>query len=150
MMEMDDPTSSPLSSLEEESDEMEDDGDESAMAESESPDEWLPASSHAPSTAIIRNAPMPHLEQAPSPIFEQDVKARRAQARPSSKKMSVSELAHELGGLDLANASEKTSRPASRPTRRSTRVPATEPEEDEDSIIVVQNVKGEGQKKKKR
>ncbi|KAH9968742.1 P-loop containing nucleoside triphosphate hydrolase protein [Russula dissimulans] len=149
MMEMDDPTSSPLSSLEEESDEMEDDGGESVKAGSEEPDERFPASSRLSSTAIIRNASMPHLKQAPSPIFEQDVKAGRAQARPSNK-MSVSELAHELGGLDLARASEKTYRPASRPTRQSTRVSATEPEEDEDSIILVQNVKGEGQKKKKK
>lgn len=59
---------------------------------------------------------------------------------------SVSELTHDLGGLDLA--SEKTPQKATRSTRQSTRVSVTE---DEDSIIVVPGTKGgEGQKKKKR
>jgi hypothetical protein len=61
--------------------------------------------------------------------------------------MSVSELAQDLGALDLAG--EKAPRRATRSTRQSTRVSAAE--EDEDPTIIVQGVKGgEGQKKKKR
>ncbi|KAI9511778.1 kinesin-domain-containing protein [Russula earlei] len=149
MMEAIDPTSSPLSSLEEEeSDEMEDEGSDIAKAESDEPDEWYPASSQPPSTmTITRNESLPHLQQAPSPIFEKDVKAGRARARPSVEKMSVSELADELGGLDLA-IEKPRQRAIGRPTRQSTKMSAAE--EEEDSIIIVQNVKGAGQKKKKR
>jgi hypothetical protein len=61
--------------------------------------------------------------------------------------MSVSELAQDLGALDLTN--EKTPQRATRSTRQSTKVSVAEG--DEDSIIVVQSIKGaEGQKKKKR
>jgi hypothetical protein len=63
----------------------------------------------------------------------------------------VSELAQDLGGLNLAG--EKTRQQAARPTgtRQSRRVSEAEEDGDEDSIIVVQNSKsGEGQKKKKR
>jgi hypothetical protein len=153
-MEIDDRTSSPLSPLdsqeEEEFDETEDEGSDIAKTESD-PDECYPASSRPKSTkAILQNRPSPHLQQAPSPVFEKDVKAERAQARRSNK-TSVSELAHDLGGLNLAG--EKTRQGAARPTgtRQSKRLPAAEEDEDEDSIIVVQNTKGgEGQKKKKR
>lgn len=126
------------------------DEEESDIARTES-DEWLPASSRPWSTtAIAQNGPLPHLQQAPSPVFEKDVKAGHAQARRSNK-TSVSELAHDLGELNLA--SKKTHQPAARPTRtrQSKTVSATEEDGDEDSIIVVRNTKGgEGQKKKKR
>lgn len=151
MMETVDRTNSPLSAHEEveEFDETEDEGSDIARTESDDPDEWFPASSRPLSTtANGRPAVLPHLQQAPSPIFEKDVKAGRAQGRRSNNlKMSVSELARDLGGLDLA--SEKTPRKVTRSTRQSTRASAAE--EDEDSIIVVQSTKGgEGQKKKKR
>jgi len=151
MMEIVDRTSSPLSAHEEEEefDETEDEGSDIVGTEPDDPDEWLPASSRPLSTtANGQPVDLPHLQQAPSPIFEKDVKAGRAQARGSNNlKMSVSELARDLGGLDLA--SEKTPRKATRSTRQSTRASAAE--EDEDSIIVVQSTKGgEGQKKKKR
>lgn len=145
-----DRTSSPLDSQdgEEGFDETEDEGSDIAKTES---DEWLPASSRPWSTtAIPKNGPLPHLQQAPSPVFEKDVKAGHAQARRSNK-MSVSELAHDLGELDLV--SKKTHQPAARPsrTRQSKTASATEEDGDEDPIIVVQNTKGgEGQKKKKR
>lgn len=137
-------TPSPDVEGEEEIDETEDEGNASTKTAS---DEWVPASSRPSSTtAIVQSAPMPHLEQAPSPIFEKDVKAGRVQAQPSSK-MSVSELAHDLGGLDLGN--EKTPQQSTRSTRQSKRVPVLE--DDDDSIIIVPNTKaGEGQKKKKR
>jgi hypothetical protein len=142
-------TSSPLDSQDEEgSDEMEDEGSDIAKSES---DDCLPTSSRPWSTtAIPQKGPLPHLQQAPSPIFEKDVKTGRAQARRSNK-ASVSELAHDLGELDLA--SEKTHQSAARPTRtrQSKTVSTTDDDGDEDSIIVVQNTKsGEGQKKKKR
>jgi hypothetical protein len=141
--------SSPLNSQdEEEFDEMEDEGSDIAGTES---DDWLPASSRLCSmTAIPQNGPLPHLQQAPSPVFEKDVKSGRAQARRNNK-ASVSELAHDLGELNLA--SEKTQKPAARPTRtrQSKTVLAADEDGDEDSVIVVQNTKsGEGQKKKKR
>lgn len=147
-----DQTSSPLDSQEEEEfDETEGEGSDIAKTESDDPDEWYPASSRPRSTtAILQNGPKPHLHQAPSPVFEKDVKAERAQARRSNK-ASVSELTHDLGGLDLAG--EKTHRQAAGPTgtRQSKRVSTVEEDEDEDVIIVVQNIKGgEGQKKKKR
>jgi hypothetical protein len=142
-----DRTSSPLDAQdgEEGFDETDDEGSDIAK------DEWLPASSRPWSTtAISQNGPLPYLQQAPSPVFEKDVKAGHTQARRSNK-MSVSELAHDLGELNLA--SKKTQQPAARPTRtrQSKTVSATEEDGDEDSIIVVQNTKGgEGQKKKKR
>jgi hypothetical protein len=144
-----DRTSSPLDAQDEEGfDETEDEGSDIAETESE---EWMPASSRPWSTtAIPQDGLLPHLQQAPSPVFEKDVKAGHAQAQRGGK-MSVSELAHDLGGLNLAN--EKTHQPAARPsrTRQSKTVSATEEDGDEDSIIVVQNTKGgEGQKKKKR
>jgi len=138
---------------EEELDETEDEGSDFAKTKSEDPDEWFPASSRPWSTmAIPQNGPVPQLQQAPSPVFEKDVKAGRAQARRSNK-TTVSELVDDLGELNLA--SEKAGQKAARPTRtrQSKRVSATEEDEDEDedSIIVVQNAKGdEGQKKKKR
>ena len=147
-------TSSPLAEDGEEgSDETEDEGEDegSDIAKTES-DDWLPASSRLLSTtAIPQNGPLPYLQQAPSPVFERDVKAGRAHARRSNK-TSVSELAHDLGELNLA-ASENPHQPAARPTRtrQSNTVPTTEENGDDDSIIVVQNAKGgEGQKKKKR
>jgi hypothetical protein len=145
-----DRTNSPLDFQdgEEESDETEDEGSDIAKTES---DIWLPASSRPWSTtAIPQNGPLPHLQQAPSPVFEKDVKARHTQARRSNK-TSVSELAQDLGELNLA--SKKTHQPAARPTRtrQSKTVSAAEEDEEDDSIIVVQNTKGgEGQKKKKR
>ena len=143
-----DQTSSSLDPQEEdeESDETEDEGSDIAETESDDPGEWFPASSRP--TVIPQNGPLPHLQQAPSPVFEKDVRA--AQAR-RSKKMSVSELAHDLGGLDLAG--KKTRQKAARPTgtRQSRRAPAAEDDEDEVSIFVVQHTKGsDGQKKKKR
>ncbi|KAH9982702.1 P-loop containing nucleoside triphosphate hydrolase protein [Lactifluus volemus] len=49
-------------------------------------DEWVPASSRpASTTAITQKAPLPHLLQPPSPIFENEVKAGRAQARHGIK-----------------------------------------------------------------
>jgi hypothetical protein len=146
-----DRTSSPLDAQdgEEEFDETEDEGSDIAKTES---DEWLVPASSRPwsTTAIPQNGPLPHLQQAPSPVFEKDVKAGHAQAQQSNK-TSVSELAHDLGELNLA--SKKTHQPAARPTRtrQSKTVSATEEDGDEDSIIVVQNTKGvDGQKKKKR
>ena len=133
---------------EEELDGAEDEGSDIAKTES---DEWLPASSRPWSTtAIPQNGPLPHLQQAPSPVFEKDVKAGRAKARRSNK-TSVSKLAEDLGELKLAG--EKAHQPAARPsrTRQSKTVPVAEEDGDEDSIIVVQHTKGgEGQKKKKR
>jgi hypothetical protein len=155
-MEIVDRTNSPLDSQEEEEeeeefDETDDEGSDIAKTESDDPDEWYPASSRPRSTtAILQNRPLTHLQQPPSPVFEKDVKKERAQVRRSNK-MSVSELAHDLGGLDLAG--EKARQRAARPTgtRQSKRVSMAEEDEDEDSIVVVQNVKGgEGQKKKKR
>ena len=145
-----DRTSSPLgaSKGEEETNETEDEGSEIARTESDDPDEWFPASSRLLSTTTnVQRGSLRHLQQAPPPIFETDVKAGRARARPGNKRtMSVSELTHDLGGLDLA--SEKTPQKATRSIRQSTRASVTE---DEDSIIVVPNEKGgEGQKKKKR
>ena len=133
---------------EEETDETEDEGSEIARAESDDPDEWVPASSRPLSTTTnVQRGSLRLLQQAPPPIFETDVKAGRAKARPGNKRtMSVSELTHGLGGLDLA--SKKTPQKATRSTRQPTRVSVTE---DEDSIIVVPSAKGgEGQKKKKR
>ena len=146
--DMIDRTSSSLDPQEEdeEFDETEDEESDVAKTESDDPGEWFPASSRP--TVIPQNGPLPHLQQAPSPVFEKDVRATQARR---SKKMSVSELAHDLGGLDLAG--EKTRQKAARSTgtRQSRRVPAVEEDEDEDSIIVVQHTKGsDGQKKKKR
>jgi hypothetical protein len=147
-----DRTGSPLDALEEE-EEFDETEDEGSVAETESdePDEWFPASSRPRSTtAALQNGPLPHLQQAPPPVFERDVKAERTQARRRNK-TSVSELAQDLGGLNLAG--EKTRQQAARPTgtRQSRRVSEAEEDGDEDSIIVVQNSKsGEGQKKKKR
>ena len=144
-----DRTSSPLDAHEgdEEFDETEDEGSDIAKTESDDPDEWFPASSRP--TATLQSGPRTHLQQAPSPVFEKDVKAERAQAR-RSKKTSVSELAHDLGGLNLAG--EKTRQQAARPTgtRQSRRATVAEEDEDEESIVVVQNKGGEVQKKKKR
>jgi hypothetical protein len=139
-----DRTSSPLDGQdgEEGFDETEDEGSDIAKTVS---DEWLPASSRPwPTTAIPQNGPLPHLQQAPSPVFEKDVKAGHARR---SNKMSMSELAHDLGELNLAN--KKTHQPTR--TRQSKTVSATEEDGDEDSIVVVRNPKGgDGQKKKKR
>ena len=145
-----DRTGSPLgaSKREEETDETEDEESEIARAESDDPDEWFPASSRPLSTTTnVQRGSVSHLQQAPPPIFETDVKAGRTRAQPGNKRtMSVSELTHDLGGLDLA--SEKTPQKTTRSTRQVTRVSVTE---DEDSIIVVPSAKdGEGQKKKKR
>lgn len=150
MTEKVDRTSSPLDAQdEEEFDETEDEGSDIAKTES---DKWLPASSRPWSTkAIPQNGPLPHLQQPPSPVFEKDVKAGHAQRAQRGNKMSVSELAHDLGELNLAN--KKTHQPAARSTRtrQSKEVSATEEDGDEDSIIVVRNAKGgDGQKKKKR
>ncbi|KAF8271311.1 hypothetical protein EI94DRAFT_1878050 [Lactarius quietus] len=83
------------------------------------------------------------LDQAPSPIFEKDVKAGRPQARPGHK-TSVSELARDLGGLDLSHGN--ASAPEPRPSRQSTMMSVVK--EEEDSIIVVPNAKAsDGQKK---
>jgi hypothetical protein len=147
---MADRTSSPLDAQEEdeEFDETEDDESDIAKTESDDPDEWFPASSRP--TATLQNGPLTHLQQAPSPVFEKEVKAERAQAQ-RSKKSSVSELAHDLGGLNLAG--EKTRQQAARPTgtRQSRRATAAEEDGDEESVVIVQNNKGgEGQKKKKR
>ena len=129
-------------------DEMEDEGSDIAKTES---DDWLPASSRPwATTAIPQNGPLPHLQQAPSPVFEKDVKAGHAQTQRSNK-TDVSGLAHDLGELNLAG--KKTHQTAARPTRarQSKAVSTTEEDGDEDSIIVVQTTKGgEGQKKKKR
>jgi len=144
-----DRTSSPLgaSEGEEELDETED--EESDIAgESDDPDEWHPVPSRPLSTTTnAQNGTLPRLQRPPSPIFEDDVKAGRAPARPSNNlKMSMSELAQDLGALDLTN--EKTPRRATRSTRQSTKVSVAEG--DEDSIIVVQSIKGGEGKKKKR
>jgi hypothetical protein len=147
-MEMDSRANPPLDAEEgeEELSETEDEGNASTRTTSDESEEWVPASSRLSSTtAITQKAPLPHLQQPPSPIFENDVKAGRAQARPGNK-MSVSELANDLGGLDLSN--EKTPRHPTRSTRQSTRMLAAEDEED--SIIIVPNAKAGGQKKKKR
>jgi hypothetical protein len=149
-MEKVDRASSPLDAHDGEGglDETEDEGSDISRTES---DDWLPASSRLWSTtAIPQNGPLPHLQQAPSPVFEKDVKAGRAQARRSNK-MSVSELADDLGEINLV--SEKSHQTAARPTRtrQSKAVSATDEDGDDDPIIVVQNAKGgEGQKKKKR
>lgn len=149
VMQKVDRTGSPSDAQDEEGyDEMEDEGSDIAKTES---DDWLPASSRPWSTtAIPQNGPLPHLQQAPSPVFEKDVKAGHAQTQRSNK-TSVSELTHDLGELNLAG--KKTHQTAARPTRarQSKAVSTTEEDGDEDSIIVVQTTKGaEGQKKKKR
>jgi hypothetical protein len=152
MMEMDDRSSSPLSPLDsQEEEEFDETEDESDISKTESdPDEQYPASSRPKSTtAILQSRPLPHLQQPPSPVFEKDVKAERAQARRSNK-TSVSELVDDLGGLNLAGEKTRQGAAQTTGTRRSRKVSAAE-DEDEDSIIVVQNAKGgEGQKKKKR
>ncbi|KAH9178910.1 kinesin-domain-containing protein [Lactarius sanguifluus] len=131
---------------EDEADESEGDESTATKTESDGSDAWIPASSRPLSTTLIaQNASMPHLDQAPSPIFEKDVKAGRAQARPS--KTSVSELAHDLEGLDLSH--EKASGTSTRASRQSTRMSVVV--EEEDSVVVVPNAKaGDGHKKKKR
>ena len=122
-------------------------GDENTKTESDDSDDWVPASSRPLSTtAIAQNASLPHLNQAPSPIFETDVKAGRAQARTGNK-TSVSELARDLEGLDLSH--EKASGPSTRASRQSTKMSVVA--EEEDPVIVVPNAKaGDGHKKKKR
>lgn len=117
-----------------------------SKAESDSSDDWIPASSRPLSTtAIAQNASLPHLNQAPSPIFEKDVKAGRAQARPGNK-TSVSELACDLEGLDLSH--QKASGPSTRASRQSTRMSVVT---EEDPVIVVPIAKAsDGHKKKKR
>ena len=134
---------------EEEEGEADESGDIETASETESDgsDEWIPASSRPlTTTAIAQNASAPHLDQAPSPIFEKDVKAGRAQARPG-KKTSVSELARDLEGLDLRH--EKASGPSARASRQSTGM--SEMMEEEDSVIVVPKAKAsDGHKKKKR
>jgi hypothetical protein len=126
--------------------ETDDEGNATTKTASDDSDEWVPASSRpASTTAITQKAPLPHLLQPPSPIFENDVKAGRTQARRGIK-MSVSGLANDLGGLDLND--EKTPRQSTRSTRQSTRMTAAD---EEDSITIVSNAKpSEGQKKKKR
>jgi hypothetical protein len=120
-------------------------GDENTKTESDGSDDWVPASSRPLSTtAIAQNASLPHLNQAPSPIFEKDVKAGRTQARPGNK-TSVSELARDLEGLELSH--EKASGPSTRASRQSTKMSVVAAEED--SVIVVPNAKA-GDKKKKR
>ncbi|KAF8272945.1 P-loop containing nucleoside triphosphate hydrolase protein [Lactarius quietus] len=145
--ERDDRVNLSLFNEEEEGESDESGGDGTPKTESDVSDEWVPASSRPLSTtAIAQNASLPHLDQAPSPIFEKDVKAGRTQARPGNK-TSVSELARDLGGLDLSH--EKASVPEARASQQSTRMPVVK--EEEDSIIVVPNAKaGDGQKKKKR
>lgn len=117
-----------------------------SKAESDSSDDWIPASSRPLSTtAIAQNASLPHLNQAPSPIFEKDVKAGRAQARPGNK-TSVSELARDLEGLDLSH--QKASGSSTRASRQTTRMSAVT---EEDPVIVVPIAKAsDGHKKKKR
>jgi hypothetical protein len=122
-------------------------GDETTTkTESDSSDDWIPASSRPLSTtAIAQNTSLPHLNQAPSPIFEKDVKAGRAQAKPGNKS-SVSELARDLEGLDLSH--QKASGPPVRASRQSTRMSVVT---EEDPVIVVPNAKAsDGHKKKKR
>jgi hypothetical protein len=120
-------------------------GDESTRTESDNSDDWVPASSRPLSTtAIAQNASLPHLNQAPSPIFEKDVKAGRKQARPGNK-ASVSELARDLEGLDLSH--EKASGPSTRASRQPTKMSVVA--EEEDPVIVVPKA-GDGHKKKKR
>ena len=139
---------SPFSEEEEgEADESGGDEDTATKTESDDSDEWVPASSRPLSTtAIAQNASLPHLDQAPSPVFEKDVKAGRTQARPSNK-ASMSELARELQGLDLSH--EKASGPSTRTSRQPTRMSVLA--EEEDPVIVVPNAKaGDGHKKKKR
>ena len=127
--------------------ETDDEGNATTKTASDDPDEWVPASSRpASTTAITQKAPLPHLLQPPSPVFENDVKAGRAQARRGIK-MSVSGLANDLGGLNLND--EKTPRQSTRSTQQSTRM--TTADDEEDSITIISNAKpGEGQKKKKR
>ncbi|KAH9081853.1 kinesin-domain-containing protein [Lactarius deliciosus] len=131
---------------EDEADESEGDESTATKTESDDSDAWIPASSRPLSTTLIaQNASMPHLDQAPSPIFEKDVKAGRAQAQPS--KTSVSELTHDLEGIDLSH--EKASGTSTRASRQSTRMSVVV--EEEDSVVVVPNAKaGDGHKKKKR
>ncbi|KAI9444981.1 kinesin-domain-containing protein [Lactarius indigo] len=131
---------------EDEADESEGDESMATKTESDGSDEWVPASSRPLSTTSIpQNASLPHLNQAPSPIFEKDVKAGRAQARPN--KTSVSELAHNLEGLDLSH--EMASGPSTRASGQSTRMSVVV--EEEDSVVVVPNAKAsDGHKKKKR
>jgi len=133
---------------EEEGEADESEGDESTATKTESDgsDEWVPASSRPLSTtSIAQNALLPHLDQAPSPVFEKDVKAGRAQARPSNK-TSVSELTRDLEGLELSH--EKASGPSTRASRQSTRMSVVV--EEEDSVIVVPNAKASDGHKKKR
>lgn len=148
-IEPDSPVNLSTSNEEEDGEADESGGDESSATktESDSSDELVPASSRPLSTtAIAQNASIPHLDQAPSPIFEKDVKAGRAQARPGNK-ASVSELARDLEGLDLSH--EKASRPSTRASRQSTKMSVVA--EEEDSVIVVRNANaGDGPKKKKR
>jgi hypothetical protein len=131
---------------EEELSETEDEGNATTTTASDESEEWVPASSRLSSTtAITQKALLPHLQQPPSPIFEKDVKAGRAQARPGNK-MSVSQLANDLGGLDLSN--EETPRHSTRSARQLTRMTAAEDEED--SVVIIPNAKAGGQMKKKR
>ncbi|KAI0274873.1 P-loop containing nucleoside triphosphate hydrolase protein [Gloeopeniophorella convolvens] len=113
-------------------------------------DDWIPASDR-PSTTLshMASASLPHLNQAPYPIFEKDVKAGRTQARPSSKKMSVSELTRDMEDLGLKK--EKTPpRRSIRGTQRPAKVPAIDEDDDEEAIIVPNAKSGDGQKKKKK
>ena len=139
---------SPFSEEEEgEADESGGDEDTATKTESDDSDEWVPASSRPLSTtAIAQNASLPHLDQAPSPIFEKDVKAGRAQARPGNKSL-VSELARDLEGLDLGG--EQASGPSARASQQSPRMPVVA--EEEDSVVVVPKAKvSDGHKRKKR
>jgi hypothetical protein len=123
-------------------------GDETtSKTESDGSGEWVPASSRPLSTTVIaQNASLPHLDQAPSPIFEKDVKAGRAQARPGNKSL-VSELARDLGGLDLGG--EQASGPSARAYQQSSRMSVVA--EEEDSVVVVPKAKvSDGHKRKKR
>ncbi|KAH9065928.1 kinesin-domain-containing protein [Lactarius vividus] len=145
-IEPDSRVNSSLFDEEEEDEADESEGDESTATKTDGSDEWIPASSRPLSTtSIVQNFSMPHLDQAPSPIFEKDVKAGRAQARPS--KTSMSGLAHDLEGLDLSH--EKASGTSIRASRQSTRISMVA--EEEDSVIVVPSAKAsDGHKKKKR
>ena len=133
---------------EEEEGEADESGGDETTSKTESDDsgEWVPASSRLLSTtAIAQNASLPHLNQAPSPIFEKDVKAGRAQARPGNKSL-VSELARDLEGLELGG--EQASVPSARASRQSPKMSVVA---EEDSVVVVPKAKvSDGHKRKKR
>jgi hypothetical protein len=109
-----------------------DDGDDASEAHAEPPALPTPKRAPRPSPALAtsRTAP-PLLDQAPSPIFERDVRARASGPGPSK----LSGLAHELGTLRLSEPAPRVNAPEELDT-------------DEDSMILRPAKKGLAKKKK--